>query len=54
MVAAMFNRTEIVELLLAHGADIHARDAQGLSAEAAARAMGAPDTPEQLARVAQK
>jgi ankyrin repeat protein len=54
MVAAMFNRIEIVDLLLVHGADIHARDAQGLTAEQAARKMGAPDTPEQLARRAQE
>ena len=47
-VAAMFNRVEIVDLLLAHGADLLARDAQGLTAEAAARAMGAPDTPDRL------
>jgi uncharacterized protein len=29
MTAAMFNRTEIVERLLAAGADLHARDADG-------------------------
>jgi ankyrin repeat protein len=46
----MFNRTEIVDLLLAHGADINARDANGLTAQAAAQIMSAPDTPEQLAR----
>jgi uncharacterized protein len=50
MTAAMFNRTEIVELLMVRGADVEARDADGLTAEAAARIMGAPDTPAQLAR----
>ena len=50
MIAAMFNRTEIVELLMVRGADVEARDADGLTAEAAARIMGAPDTPAQLAR----
>ena len=48
----MFNRTEIVDVLLEHGVDLHARDAAGLTAEAAAQTMGAPDTPEQLARAA--
>jgi len=43
MVAAMFNRSVIVELLLAHGADIHARSENGATAMEAARAMGAPD-----------
>jgi ankyrin repeat protein len=52
MVAAMFNRTAIVDLLLAHGADPEARDGAGYDAQAAAEAMGAPDTPGQLARVA--
>jgi ankyrin repeat protein len=50
MVAAMFNRTEIVDLLLSRGADVQARDAAGLTAEQLASAMGASDTPEQLAR----
>jgi hypothetical protein len=50
MTAAMFNRVDIVEVLLANGADPLARDAEGLTAEAAARIMGAPDTPELLAR----
>ncbi len=51
MLAAMFNRTAIVDLLLARGANIDARDANGLSALDAARIMGAPDTPTQLARI---
>ncbi|MBM6595049.1 ankyrin repeat domain-containing protein [Microvirga pudoricolor] len=48
MTAAMFNRVEIVDLLLASGANPGHRDAGGLTAEGAARAMGAPDTPEQI------
>lgn len=52
MMAAMFNRTEIVDLLLAHGADPEARDGAGHNARTAAEAMGAPDTPGQLARLA--
>jgi uncharacterized protein len=50
MMAAMFNRTEMVDLLLAHGADPEARDAAGHDARTAAEAMGAPDTPGQLAQ----
>ena len=50
MVAAMFNRTEIVDLLLAHGSDPSLSDAGGLTARAAAERMGAPDTPGQLSR----
>ena len=52
MMAAMFNRTDIVELLIAQGADPDARDASGMSALDAARGMGAADTPTQLARLA--
>jgi uncharacterized protein len=52
MTAAMFNRADIVALLLAHGADPSRRDARGLTAREAAEAMGAPDTPAQLARAA--
>ena len=50
MMAAMFNRTELVDLLLERGADLQARDAQGLSALDAARQMGAADTAAQLER----
>ena len=50
MVAAMFNRVEIAELLLAHGADPNARDARGFTAQDSAEIMGAADTPAQLAR----
>ena len=52
MIAAMFNRLEIVDALLARGADLQARDAGGLTAEALAGAMGAADTAEQLAKAA--
>ncbi|MGF6641548.1 ankyrin repeat protein [Paraburkholderia sp. MM6662-R1] len=48
MIAAMFNRTAIVDLLLAHGADPHARDANGVSAADAAARMGAADTQARL------
>lgn len=51
MTAAMFDRTEIVGLLLAHGADPDLRDASGRSAADMALAMGAQDTPAQLAAV---
>jgi ankyrin repeat protein len=50
MIAAMFNRTEIVDLLIAHGADPQARDASGVTPLDAANRMGAPDTPAQLAK----
>ena len=50
MVAAMFDRTEIVDLLLAHGADPSKRDASGMSAADMARQMGAQNTPAQLER----
>ncbi|WP_336485564.1 ankyrin repeat domain-containing protein [Methylobacterium nigriterrae] len=50
MLAAMFNRTEMVDLLLAHGADPDRRDGTGQSAAEMARAMGAADTPAQVAR----
>jgi ankyrin repeat protein len=50
MIAAMFNRTEIVDLLIAHGANPQARDASGVTPLDAANRMGAPDTPAQLAK----
>jgi ankyrin repeat protein len=53
MLAAMFNRTGIVDLLLAHGADPERRDAAGATAADLARQMGAVDTPAQLAAAAQ-
>jgi len=48
MTAAMFDRTEMVDLLLQHGADPDRRDAAGQSAAEMARAMGAQATPDQL------
>lgn len=50
----MFNRVEIVDLLLAHGANVLAQDSQGRTALAAARAMGAPDTPDRLVEAAKR
>ncbi len=47
MTAAMFNRTDIVDLLIAHGANPDARDHRGLSAAAAAF-MGAGRTATHL------
>ena len=52
MIAAMFNRTDMVELLLAHGADANARDANGVSAADASSRMGAPDTAALLSKKA--
>jgi hypothetical protein len=52
MVAAMFDRVAIVEMLLAQGADPCAKDSGGVTAEGAARLMGAKHAPELLARVA--
>ncbi|WP_228527143.1 ankyrin repeat domain-containing protein [Noviherbaspirillum soli] len=49
MVAAMFNRCDVVDLLLRHGAPADARDAGGLTALDVARIMGARDTPQQIA-----
>jgi uncharacterized protein len=41
MTAAMFDRGDIAEVLLARGARLDARDADGLTAASAARLMGA-------------
>ncbi|MGE8396713.1 MAG: ankyrin repeat domain-containing protein, partial [Comamonas sp.] len=43
MFAAMFNRTDIVELLLDRGAQIDKQDNQGTTALACAMAMNAHD-----------
>jgi ankyrin repeat protein len=43
MMAAAFNRIDMVQWLLAQGASRQVRDAAGLTALDAARAMGAPD-----------
>lgn len=50
MTAAMFDRTDMVDLLLARGADPDRRDAGGQSAAEMAKAMGAVNTPGQLAQ----
>ena len=54
MTAAMFDRTEMVALLLENGADPDFRDAAGQSAADMARAMGAQATPGQLDAAARK
>jgi len=51
MMAAMFNHVQMVELLVARGADPKARDAAGNTALSVARAMGAQDTPAVLERL---
>jgi ankyrin repeat protein len=43
MMAAMFGRADLADLLLDRGADLHARDAAGLGIPDAARLMGATD-----------
>ena len=43
MFAALFNRVDIIELLLAHGAHLNARDQQGNTALGCAKAMNAHD-----------
>ena len=45
--AAVFNRTEAVNLLLRHGADPGLQDAWSLTAHAVAVVVNAPDTPAQ-------
>jgi ankyrin repeat protein len=44
MFAAMFNRLDMVKLLLSHQVDIDARSTEGLCALDLARQMGAVDT----------
>lgn len=48
MIAAMFNRVEIMRVLRAQGADVWSCDATGLSALQAARTMGADDAEDLL------
>ncbi|MBA1291767.1 ankyrin repeat domain-containing protein [Pseudomonas lurida] len=48
MMAAMFNRVEMLDYLLAQGANPNATDAQGATALAAAQTMGAMDTAARL------
>ena len=52
MMAAMFNRTAIVDYLLEQGADPRRRDGRGIDALGAAQAMGATDTSAQLQALA--
>jgi ankyrin repeat protein len=54
MMAAMFNRCDVVDLLLTRGANPDARDGGGLSVLEAAHIMGAPDTPSQLMKARQQ
>ncbi|WEL85279.1 ankyrin repeat domain-containing protein [Pseudomonas sp. CBSPCAW29] len=51
MMAAMFNRTEMVDYLISQGANPKATDAQGVTALAAAQTMGAVDTAAQLQKL---
>lgn len=51
MMAAMFNRTEIVDYLLSVGANPKATDAQGVTALVAAQTMGAVDSTAQLQKL---
>jgi ankyrin repeat protein len=51
MMAAAFNRTAMVEWLLAHGADPGLRDGAGLRAVDAAAALGAADAAAVLANL---
>ena len=51
MMAAMFNRGEIVDYLISQGADPRAKDANGVTALDAARTMGAVDTAAQLEKL---
>jgi ankyrin repeat protein len=51
MMAAMFNRVEIVDYLISKGADPKAKDANGVCALDAARTMGAVDTTAQLEKL---
>jgi len=50
--AAMFNRTEIVDYLISKGANPHVQDAKGVTPLAAAQTMGAADTAAQLSKLA--
>ncbi len=51
MMAAMFNRTAIVDYLIAKGANPHVKDFNGVTPLMAAQTMGATDTAEQLTRL---
>lgn len=49
MMAAMFNRTDILNLLIERGAAIDAVDSRGMTAISLAETMGAKDTAALLA-----
>ncbi|MNL67848.1 Ankyrin repeats (3 copies) [compost metagenome] len=51
MMAAMFNRVEVVDYLVSKGADPKAKDANGITALEAARTMGASDSVAQLEKL---
>ena len=51
MMAAMFNRTAIVDYLISKGANPNVQDAKGVTPLMAAQTMGATDTAEQLTRL---
>ena len=51
MMAAMFNRGEIIDYLISKGADPKAKDANGITALDAARTMGAAETVAQLEKL---
>ena len=51
MMAAMFNRTEIIDYLISKGADPKAKDANGITALDAAKTMGATDSAAQLEKL---
>ncbi|MNW21680.1 Ankyrin repeats (3 copies) [compost metagenome] len=52
MLAAMFNRSEILDYLLAQGADPARQDARGTTALMAAQTMGAADAAARLQALA--
>ncbi|MNR50786.1 Ankyrin repeat protein [compost metagenome] len=51
MMAAMFNRVEVVDYLISKGADPKAKDANGITALDAAKTLGATDTIAQLEKL---
>jgi ankyrin repeat protein len=52
MFAAMFNRLEIIDLLLAHGADPTCKTSGGATTASLATAMGAHEAAARLANLA--
>jgi len=51
MMAAMFNRTPIIDYLVSKGADPKAKDANGITALDAAKTMGATEAVAQLEKL---